>query len=268
MRFKLFLPLVAFGVLAFQSCSDDDDTLKHVPETISAGFAQKYPGVSVREWEKKSGYYVADFYNDNKSAEAWFISNGNWVKTETDYFGTLPSPVSEYISTNYPTAYIDDQNWIETPTDQYFEIELEQRGKKDVTLYIRADGTLVKVVDVNNPTSIAQNAKDAFAQKYPNAKVREWEVKMNYYVAEFTYNNSEAEAWFTSDGTWVRTEVDYRGNLPAAIQQYVSQNYPNAYVDDIDFIEVPTGEYYEVELEQRGSMDIYLNIKEDGTLFV
>ena len=91
---------------------------------------------------------------------------------------------------------------------------------------------------------------------------------MNHFAAESTYNNSEAEAWFTTDGTWVRTEVDYRGSLPTAVEQYINENYPTAIIDDVDLIEVPTGKYYEIELEQRGDRDIYVNIKEDGTLFM
>ena len=176
--------------------------------------------------------------------------------------------MSDYISQNYPIAVIDDQDWIETPTDEYFEIELEQRKKKDVTLYIRNDGTVLKIVDGNAPSRVTEAVKNAFAQKYPNISVREWEEKMNHFVAEFTYNNSEAEAWFTTDGTWVRTEVDYRGSLPTAVEQYINENYPTAIIDDVDLIEVPTGKYYEIELEQRGDRDIYVNIKEDGTLFM
>lgn len=268
MKLKYFLPVLAFGLLVLQGCSDDDDGLKNVPETIKSAFNQKYPGKSVREWEKKSGYYVAEFSNDNRSADAWFTPSGSWVRTETDYIGALPAAVSDYISQNYPIAVIDDQDWIETPTDQYFEIELEQRKKKDVTLYIRNDGTVLKIVDGNAPSRVTEEVKNAFAQKYPNTNVREWEEKMNHFVAEFTYNNSEAEAWFTTDGTWVRTEVDYRGSLPTAVEQFINENYPTAIIDDVDLIEVPTGKYYEIELEQRGDRDIYVNIKEDGTLFM
>ena len=66
----------------------------------------------------------------------------------------------------------------------------------------------------------------------------------------------------------MRTEVDYRGSLPTAVEQYINENYPTAIIDDVDLIEVPTGKYYEIELEQRGDRDIYVNIKEDGTLFM
>ena len=62
--------------------------------------------------------------------------------------------------------------------------------------------------------------------------------------------------------------MDYRGSLPTAVEQYINENYPTAIIDDVDLIEVPTGKYYEIELEQRGDRDIYVNIKEDGTLFM
>lgn len=268
MEMKYFLLAFAIGALTLQSCSDDNDEVKNVPETVKSAFAQKYPETAVREWDKKSGMYVAEFRNENSEAEAWFTSSGSWLKTETDYVGALPEAVKDYITANYPTATIDDTDLIETATDRYFKIELEQRKKEDIDLYIRADGTVLKVVDGNKPAAVTEAVKEAFAQKYPGVTVREWEEKMNYFVAEFSINNSEAEAWFTSDGLWVRTETDYRGTLPEAVKSYITNNYPEASIDDVDLISTPSGEYYEVELERRGSADIELNIRADGTLVI
>lgn len=266
MKMRYFLLAFAIGTLALQSCSDDDDGVKNVPETVKSAFLQKYPGTTVREWDKKSGMYVAEFRNDNTEAEAWFTASGSWLKTETDYIGALPEAVKDYITANYPAATIDDTDLIETATDRYFKIELEQRNKKDIDLYIRADGTVLKVADGNTPATVAQAAKEAFAQKYPGITVREWEEKMGYHVAEFSLNNTEAEAWFTADGSWVRTETDYRGTLPEAVTSYITSNYPEASVDDIDLISTPYGEYYEIELERRNAADMELNIRADGTL--
>ena len=45
------------------------------------------------EWEKKYGYYVADFY-DGHEASAWFTQEGKWVLTSWEvHFNTLPDPV-------------------------------------------------------------------------------------------------------------------------------------------------------------------------------
>lgn len=143
MEMKYFLLAFAIGTLTLQSCSDDNDEVKNVPETVKSAFAQKYPETAVREWDKKSGMYVAEFRNENLEAEAWFTSDGLWVRTETDYRGTLPEAVKSYITNNYPEASIDDVDLISTPSGEYYEVELERRGSADIELNIRADGTLV-----------------------------------------------------------------------------------------------------------------------------
>ena len=55
----------------------------------------------------------------------------------------LSQAILDYIAANYPGWVIDDIDLIRTPTDQYYEIELEKRGEPDVTIFIRADGSLI-----------------------------------------------------------------------------------------------------------------------------
>lgn len=142
MKLKLYLlTLLAAGFL-LQSCDDDDD-LTTVPNTVSTAFAQLYSSATVLEWEMEGSYYKADFLNNGVSAEAWFQADGTWVRTETDYYGSLPEAIQNYISTNYAGYYIDDQEYVETPSGTYYHVELENAAGHDVYLNIYADGTLV-----------------------------------------------------------------------------------------------------------------------------
>ena len=74
----------------------------------------------------------------------FFLSDGTWVRTEIELnlrTTNLPQAVLQYLATNYPGWTIDDADLIQTPNDEYYVLELEKRGQKDVKLYIRADGT-------------------------------------------------------------------------------------------------------------------------------
>lgn len=142
----LAIALIA-SIFAFASCSDDDDDVApaNVPELVKSAFEAKYPGAAAK-WENDRGMMKAEFVIDGKNVEAWFNADGTWVMSETDYYGELPKAVTDYIKANYNGYAIEagDTEWIETPTVSYFRIELEQPGKNDVTLNIKADGTLVK----------------------------------------------------------------------------------------------------------------------------
>ena len=146
MRIKyIMLSLVAILSFSLASCNDDDDNLKYLPQAVTEAFAAKYPSSTVRSWELEMGYYVADFINEGREAEAWFKADGTWVETDTDYRQhELPKPVNDYIAANYPGYYVDDADLIQTPTEEFFRIELDKNGAADVIIKIKADGTLHK----------------------------------------------------------------------------------------------------------------------------
>lgn len=106
----------------------------------------------------------------------------------------------------------------------------------------------------------------AFTQKYATASVHEWERKGEFFVAEFRNDFRETEAWFRPDGTWVRTETDYTAALPEAVQTYLDEHYAGYSTDDVDWVETTTADYFDIELEKRGTPDVYLKIQADGTL--
>ena len=148
-----------------------------------------------------------------------------------------------------------------------------------MTLQIRADGTLLNTVNNNgtshnndndlNTNSVPTAVRDAFSGRYPGAQQVEWERNAHLYEAEFVLNGVEYEAWFQADGTWVRTksEINLRtATLPQAVKNYVAANYSGWSIDDADFIQTPTDEYYELELEKKGQQDVKLRIRPDGTV--
>lgn len=271
----MFFLATAFAALSLSSCSSDDDflTSNEVPEAVQNTFEELYKTRSVT-WEMDEGMMKAEFRNNGKETEAWFTHNGTWVKTETDCTHDLPEYVKNYIATNYPDYTIDDADYVETPTETYYDIELEHPTKQDVHLKIKTDGTVTGGQEPTNqqggtteqPTGNSMTAaQTTFTKMYPGVQA-EWEMDKGMVKAEFYYNGEEAEAWFKQDGTWVKTEFDYHSTLPTAVQNYIATNYAEYTVDDVEWIETPAGNYFEIELDHRTKTDIKIRIKTDGTL--
>lgn len=121
--------------------------------------------------------------------------------------------------------------------------------------------------DDDNVKVVDEAVQITFQQLYPNTPVSAWEVEMGLYKADFVLNNSHAEAWFKPDGTWVKTETDVLpADLPLEVKDFVSQNYPNFYVEEADWIDTPDRSFYELELDAPGANDVYVWLLPDGTL--
>ncbi|MDR0659690.1 MAG: PepSY-like domain-containing protein [Prevotellaceae bacterium] len=110
--------------------------------------------------------------------------------------------------------------------------------------------------------------ENAFAAKYPSINRVDWEIKGNYYVADFWLNGLECEAWFTWDGDWQLTETDITfDQLPAAVKTAFGQSeFASWRIDDVDMLERKDMEVaYVVEVEQ-GNQEYDLYYAADGTL--
>lgn len=141
MKIKVFLLALLLTVGLFHSCDDDDNDSISVPEAVLTAYNQKYATFRVTEWEYEWGYYKAEFRNNGAEVEAWFTASGEWTRTETDCRPTLlPQAVQDYLTANYQGYRIDDVNFVETPTGEYYEVELERAGQPDVYVNVTAEG--------------------------------------------------------------------------------------------------------------------------------
>lgn len=142
------MSVIAIALPTFYSCDDDDDEVKSVPKEFTDAFQSKFPGVKVTEWEKKSGYMVADFRRDGQEMEAWFDNGASWAMTVTDYdrdISKLPVAVAQsFASSEYASWSVDDVDFYERVSDSFYVIDVEKRGERDTDLYYAADGRLIK----------------------------------------------------------------------------------------------------------------------------
>ena len=129
--------------------------------------------------------------------------------------------------------------------------------------------------DDDDRVDVPSQVQAAFDQKYAGAGRVEWDMEHGgYFVAEFRQGGKDHDAWFTSAGEWVMTEVDHGRNiqdLPQAVQSgydataYALQDWR---IDDIDEIQRPAYEtIYIIEVEKGGQSDCDLYFDLNGTLF-
>ena len=143
------------SVVVLSSCDTDDDLpSSKVPETVKSAFDAKFPAVARVEWEKKSVYYVAEFYENGVEMQAWFDTDAVWSMTETDLrtdLNVLPGLVQNAFQTGtYADWRVDDIDKYERPSGIFYLIEIEKTGQPDRDLFYGEDGTLLKdVVDTD-----------------------------------------------------------------------------------------------------------------------
>lgn len=79
-------------------------------------------------------------------------------------------------------------------------------------------------------------ARTHLAKTYPDAVVKEWKRTTKHVKAAFKVKGVGYDAYFTPDGTWVRTEHDIPKNaLPATVTTALKASaYGNWKVDDVE----------------------------------
>lgn len=145
--YGLFLAL--FGAVVLTSCDKEDDIrISDVPSAVMNSFDANFPNASRAEWEKKSGCYVADFWQDGMDMSAWYNPNGEWLMTESDLgvnLSVLPQAVQDaFKSSQYANWQVDDIDKYERPNDVFYLIEIETKGESDRDLFFAPDGSLLK----------------------------------------------------------------------------------------------------------------------------
>ena len=129
--------------------------------------------------------------------------------------------------------------------------------------------------DDDKSVNVPDAVQTAFAQQYGAETRAVWSKKSGkYLVADFNKDGRDYDAWYTTSGKWMMTEVDMVrdiANLPQAVRDgynatvYAKQGWT---IDDIDEIQRPDFEtVYKIEIEKAGQPDHDLYFDLGGTLF-
>lgn len=277
-----------------ESYQDGSNYPAYVSRETFEEFNRRYPEAIGVEWRKEGEseeYRVAGFRLQIGRAvnhEAWFDNNGNWYMTETNMetmFELLPESVrnafnaSEYA--DWRITEVDVLSRVNNTVIYIIEVEGTENGRKvEVDLYYSEDGILVKkVLDIDDENDY--NDYDDYIISQPDEKIDEF-IKQRYpgvRIIEIDKGNGMTEVeildgvkcrelLFDSSDEWIHTKTEdvLRGDLPEVVKNaYSSSQYSNYRIDDIDFYETPSGNFYRFDLKSIDG-DIKFDIKEDGTV--
>lgn len=266
------LAFAATGML-LTACDNDDEGIR-VDAVIEDAFQSQYPGATRVEWEKKSGYYVADFRYENTEAEAWYDALGIWYMTETDViYANLPQAVkTAFEGGDYALWRIDDIDKLEYPdVATVYIIEVEQ-GNAEYDLYYSEDGVLVKAVPDNDsggylPPTVLPAIQEYVAAEYPQARIVDVETERGMIEVDIVDGRTPRELMFTQAGVWVSTKTEVaQASVPENVMTALGETpYAGWHIDDVDYCETATVNYYQFELES-GNQEVDLKIDVNGNV--
>lgn len=275
------MALCALGTVVFASCDNDDDDRVMVPDAVTSAFAHQYSAAGYVEWDMEpGGYYVAEFRNDGRDHEAWYTSAGVWTMTEVDYgrsLQSLPQTVQDgYAASRYAADgwTVDDIDEIQRPAyETIYRIEIEKRGAVDRDLYFDLGGTLYRDEQDGQGntgnggmvgTQLPQSIKSYVDSMYAGATVVDFDIEASGMMeVDLRHNGVSKEVMFDSNQNWVMTKTDCTRNVPAAVAEAVRNEVPGARIDDCDYVETPSGNYYIVETD---NPDRDFKVTADGTV--
>lgn len=135
--------ITATGVLTVVDNTSDDLPSGGLNQSVNDFINQKYTGARIIETEYEKGYFEVDIYHENKEKTVRFNAANTWINTQWDIrLSELPQAVKAAIANTHTSYKIDDIEYFQTPNGEYFNVELE-KGDSEVTLHIKADGTLI-----------------------------------------------------------------------------------------------------------------------------
>ncbi len=98
---------------------------------------------------------------------------------------------------------------------------------------------------------VPTEVKKAFATRFPDAKVEEWQKKGDFFEAEFELNKIEQSVLIDAKGDILEIEEEIKvKQLPSSIFAYVAKNYPKQKIKEASKITNAAGIVtYEAEIK-------------------
>jgi hypothetical protein len=140
-----------------------------IPQIIISAFNNKYPNTEVKRWKIENDRFIAKaIINKNKSFAA-FDKNGKWINTVTKitWPWKLPKAVNAALNkTKYGNWHVYSMAKLERPLGGFYRIIVDNGNltadptrqfplATDKLLEFKADGTLINVIEINNPLTYA-----------------------------------------------------------------------------------------------------------------
>ena len=115
--------------------------------------------------------------------------------------------------------------------------------------------------------AINNDIRSFIEQKYEGARILYAEKEFNGEIdVEIIHDNKKKDVKFNRNNNWISTTWDVAiSQLPDAARESVLNRYPDYRIDDVDYIETPSGDRYKVEME-KGEWDKTLFVTANGEI--
>lgn len=292
-RVKLVTTAMLCGLITIASC-DKQNGDGHINNDVYAAFEREFPGAKDVSWRTDGNYAIVSFeWSGSRTGQdtdytAWFErTTAEFKMHEYDIpFHNLPQAVlSSFNESDYskaPWKTDDEVDVIKRNGEEIalyvIEVEKKENGlETEADLYYSEDGIMVKeIIDAEQnpdytdllPSQPANNVYAWVESKYPGAGVVDVEFEDGGVEVEFIYKNIKHDALLTAGYEWIYTKKDYNRDssvLPEAAGSYITTNYPDFYIDDIEYYETASkGNFFSVEIEGRHDNDMELYFDTTG----
>ena len=116
--------------------------------------------------------------------------------------------------------------------------------------------------------ALNRTVENFIEERYEGANILQAESEgLGTIEVEFIHDGRKKDAYFNKrNNEWLYTRWDVTiGEVPDIVKETVRNNYPDYIIDDVNYVERPTVEYYEFELE-KGVIEITRCITPDGEM--
>ena len=257
---------------------EDYDYDDYIPDNPAQGIFEfintHYPDARIVEIDIEDGMTEVEIIDGRVCRELLFDRSENWLYTKTELrVSDVPAEIMAALeASEYGEYWIDDVDYYQTPQEEFYRFDLEYRDN-DIEVDVLSDGT-VRVVeggenwggDGSGP-ALDGDIAALIEQMYPGARIQERDWDDGYLEVEIWHDGREKDVYFNGAGEWVWTEWDVRySELPEAVKSVLTSGYGDYEVDDVTYVETPSGEYYLIELEGRGDRELHLRIDASGNI--
>lgn len=263
--------------LALWGCDDDEHDGYRPDGAIERAFEARFPAAGHVEWSSVGSYEKAEFVFGGRECEAWFASDATWLLTETDLsYAGLPQAVKQgFMQSAYAGWTVDDAGRLERlGMATLYELEAERAGEERV-LWFDESGRLVRETTEtpggNVPAPLPASVRDFITETYPSAVI--------VYAGKLTDGRTEVDildgdrikaVFFLASGDWEYTQWEVpRNEVPSVVLDVLDgEAYAGYGIGGIEYRVYPQQEYYRIELEKPGSLDMIVRIDPQGNLLL